>query len=93
MSLAAYSNQSGLTMCRPVLLPNRNDNVIFLEQHLSGSLEFIGIVFLQAFLEIRNGCHPCVGQNISGTDFIPNDTVVGVSQDVKTNFPMRISIC
>ena len=37
----------------------------------------------QPFLEIREGRHPCIGGNFVGSDFIPNDTVIGI-QDVST---------
>ena len=37
----------------------------------------------QPFLEIREGRHPCIGGSFVGSDFIPNDTVIGI-QDVST---------
>ena len=32
----------------------------------------------QPYLEIRDARHPCVCRTFSGSDFIPNDTVIGI---------------
>ena len=37
----------------------------------------------QPFLEIRDGRHPCISGSFVGSDFIPNDTVIG-TPDVST---------
>ena len=37
----------------------------------------------QPFLEIRDGRHPCISGSFVGSDFIPNDTVIGIP-DVST---------
>ena len=44
----------------------------------------------QPFLEIREGRHPCIGGNFVGSDFIPNDTVIGI-QDVSTWQKVQLS--
>jgi DNA mismatch repair protein MSH6 len=33
------------------------------------------------FIEIRDGRHPCLSRTYSGGDFIPNDTVIGLSDE------------
>ncbi|XP_070208763.1 DNA mismatch repair protein Msh6-like isoform X2 [Littorina saxatilis] len=33
------------------------------------------------FLEIREGRHACIGGSLSGSDFIPNDTVIGLKDE------------
>ncbi|KAK2165845.1 hypothetical protein NP493_1348g00035 [Ridgeia piscesae] len=34
----------------------------------------------QPLLEIRDGRHPCISHTFAGTDFIPNDTVIGTAE-------------
>ena len=36
-------------------------------------------VMFQPLLEIRDGRHPCISHTFAGTDFIPNDTVIGTA--------------
>ncbi|KAK6167624.1 hypothetical protein SNE40_021604 [Patella caerulea] len=35
----------------------------------------------QPFIEIREGRHPCITKTFGGSDFIPNDTVIGTKDD------------
>ncbi|ESO97193.1 hypothetical protein LOTGIDRAFT_143393, partial [Lottia gigantea] len=35
----------------------------------------------EAFIEIREGRHPCICRTFGGSDFIPNDTVIGIKDE------------
>ena len=39
-------------------------------------------VFCQPFLQLLEARHPCITRTFSGGDFIPNDTVIGMKEDV-----------
>ncbi|CAI9720918.1 mismatch repair Msh6 [Octopus vulgaris] len=39
------------------------------------------------FLLIREGRHPCIGRSSAAEDFIPNDTMIGVKDNIETEDP------
>ena len=50
---------------------------LFVANYLLARVPIKSFLFLQPFIEIRNGRHPCITSTFSGSDFIPNDTVIG----------------
>lgn len=73
MSLAKFSLSFENNVCRPEFkLPNKDIEVytFFRENKLNNGI-------FQPFLLILQGRHPCISKTYSGSDFIPNDTVIG----------------